>query len=435
MTEALIGSLSQLPNLSVKARSSVFRYKGKDVSPQTVGNELSVQAVLSGRVIQRGEQLTLSLELVDVRTQNVIWSENYNRRQADLVSLQNEIARDVSSKLKIKLSGADERKLTKIYTANAEAYQLYLKGRYHVLKLRPSETNKAISYFQQAIEIDPGYALAYVGLATSYRSFPLAGEMSPTEFFPKAKAAAQRAVEIDDALAEAHAGLGYLIYRYDWNWNEAEIECKRALELDPNNAEAHEAYAHLLSTTGRHAEALAAIKRARELDPLNLRIGAVETQFLVYAGQIDEALYRAQKTLELDPNFWFAHNYAASAYIEKGMYAEAIAEARRARELYDTSTHPTAFLGYALAKSGKQPEARAELRALLKLSTERYVPPYHIALIYSGLSETEETIAWLERGFQQREPRLVFLKVEPKWNNLRDDSRFQDLLRRVGLPQ
>jgi tetratricopeptide (TPR) repeat protein len=351
------------------------------------------------------------------------------------LGLQNDIARDVADKLKVKLSGADEQKLAKNYTTNTEAYQLYLKGRYHVLKLKQTETNKAISYFQQAIAIDPNYALAYVGLATSYRSFPLAGEMSPTEFFPKAKAAAQRAVEIDDQLPEAHAGLGYILYRYDCNWNEAENECRRALELDPNSAEVHETYAHLFLITGRHTEALAALKRARELDPLNLRISVVEAQFLIYAGQINEALFRSQKTIELDPDFWFAHNYASSAYIEKGMYVEAIAEARKARLLNDSSTHPTAFLGYALAKSGKGAEARAELKALLKLSTERYVPPYHIALIYNGLGEQDETLAWLERGFQQRDPRMVFLKVEQKWNNLRDDSRFQDLLRRVGFPQ
>jgi tetratricopeptide (TPR) repeat protein len=185
----------------------------------------------------------------------------------------------------------------------------------------------------------------------------------------------------------------------------------------------------------RHAETLAAIKRARELDPLSLRINSIEGQFLTFAGQTDEALSRLKKTIELDPNFWFAHNFASSAYIEKGMYTEAIAEARKARELSGLSTHPTAFLGYALAKSGKQAEARTELAALLKLSTERYVPPYHIALIYSGLGESDEMLAWLERGFQEQDPRMIFLKVEPKWNNLSDDPRFQDLLRRIGFPE
>ncbi|CAN5116689.1 MAG: protein kinase domain-containing protein [Pyrinomonadaceae bacterium] len=433
MTESLIGSLSQLPKLSVKARSSVFRYKGKDASPQTVGNDLSVQAVLLGRVIQRGELLRLGLELVDVRTENVIWSEQYNRRQTDLVSLQSEIARDVSNKLRVRLSGADEQKLAKNYTANAEAYQLYLKGRYHLLKTTRSEFQKAISYFQQAIEIDPSYALAYTGLADAYRSLALAGEMTPTEVFPKAKAAAQKAIEIDDALADAHAAFGWIIFWYDWDWNAAENQYKRALELDLNNADTHLFYAHLLSSTGRRAEGLAEVERARELDPLNLRTNALEGQFLIHAGQTDEALARLQKTFELDANYWLTHSFTASAYIEKGMFSEAVTAARKARELSGVSTQPIAFLGYALAKSGNRAEARAEIEGLLKLSAERYVSPYSIAMIYNGLGERDETLAWLERGVEQRDPRMTFLKVEPKWNNLRDDPRFTDVLRRVGL--
>ncbi|MDQ3750055.1 MAG: protein kinase [Acidobacteriota bacterium] len=434
MTESLINSLSQLPKLSVKARSSVFRYKGKDIEPQQTGNELSVQAVLNGRVIQRGDNLTVSLELVDARTGNQIWGEQYNRKQTDLVALQSEIARDVSQKLRTRLSGTEEQRITKNYTENAEAFQLYLKGRYHFLKITRSETEKAISYFQQAIAIDPSYALAYAGLADAYRGLALAGEMNPNEFFPKAKAAAQKAIQIDDTLADAHAVLGFITFWYEWDWNEAENQFKRAFELDPNNADAHIFYANLFSNIGRHAEALAEAKRARELDPLNLRINALEAQFLLHAGQTDEALARLQRTFELDPNFWMAHTFAASAYTEKGMYGEAAAEARKARDVYDSS-RSASFLGFALAKSGKQAEARAELEELLRLSKERYVSPYNIAMIYNGLGERGETLAWLERGYQIRDPRMTFLKSEPKWNNLRDDQRFQDLLRRVGLPQ
>src|SRR5439155_6239429 len=220
MTESLIDSLSQLPHLSVKARSSVFRYKGKEADPQQVASQLSVQAILTGRLVQRGDDLTLNLSLVDGRNGNQIWGDHYDRKLTDLISLQSEIARDVSSKLRVKLSSADEQRLTKSYTANREAYELYLKGRYHVFKMKLSEAQTGISYFQRAIEIDPNYALAYVGLANAYRSFALSGDM-PTEFFPKAKAAAQRAVEIDDRLAEAHAVLGFTIFWYDWNWKEA----------------------------------------------------------------------------------------------------------------------------------------------------------------------------------------------------------------------
>jgi serine/threonine protein kinase/Tfp pilus assembly protein PilF len=433
MSESLINSLSQLPNLSVKARSSVFRYKGKEVEPQQVAAELSVHAILNGRLVQRGDDLALYLSLVDARNGNQLWGEQYNRKLTDLVALQDEITRDVSRKLRARLSGTDEQNLAKNYTANTEAYQLYLKGRFHFLKNTGSEIQTGISYFQQAIEIDPSYALAYAGLADAYRAMALGGEMRSTEFLPKAKAAAQKALGIDDTLAEAHAVLGYIIYWYDWDWNAAEKQYKRALELNPNSSEAHLFYAHLLSSTGRHAEGLAEAKRARDLDPLNLRTNALEGQYLIYAGQTDEALNRLQKTFELDPNYRLIHLFASSAYIEKGMFAEAVAEARKARELSGVSSYPTAFLGYALAKSGKRAEAQAVLEELLKLSTERYIPPYHIALIYNGLDERDKAFAWLERGFVQRDPKMVFLKVEPKWNNLRDDPRFQDLLQRVGF--
>jgi len=433
ITESLINSLSQLSHLSVKARSSVFRYKGKEVEAQQVAAALSVQAILNGRVVQRGDDLTLYISLVDGRNGNQLWGEQYHRKLTDLVTLQNGIAREVSQKLRARLSSADEQKLAKTYTTNTEAYQLYLKGRYHAYKLTPPETQRGISYFQQAIKIDPSYALAYVGLADAYRSLPIAGEMPSTELLPKAKEAAQKAIGIDDTLAEAHAVLGFIIFWYDWNWNAAENQFKRALELNPNSADTHLAYAHLLSSTGRHAEALTEIKHSREIDPLNVRTNALEGQYLTHAGRTDEALAVLQKTFELEPNFWLAHLFASSAYIEKGMFAEAAAEARKARALSGVSTHPLAFLSYALAKLGKQAEARAVLEELLKLSKERYVSPYNIALVYNGLGERDETLAWLERAYEQRDARMTFLKVEPKWNNLRDDPRFQDLLRRVGL--
>ena len=434
MTETLIGNLSQLPNLNVKARNSVFRYKGNETDVKTIARELNVQAILSGRVLQHGQDLSLYIELVDVGADKVIWSQTYNRQMMNLLSLQNEIARDVTRNLKTKLSGADEQRLTKNYTQNIEAYQLYLKGRYHFLKITRTETQKAVSYFEQAIQADPSYALAYAGLADAYRGLALAGELTPTEFFPKAKMAAKRAIEIDDTLAEAHSVLGFITFWYEWNWNEAENQFRRALEIDPNNADAYIYYANLHSNLGQHAEALDEAKHARELDPLNLRINALEAQFLLHAGQTDEAISRLQKIFELDQNYWLAHNFASSAYIEKGMYSQAIEEARKAINLYDSS-RSISFLGFALAKSGKQSEARAELEKLLKLSKEVYVSPYNIALIYNGLGERNETLVWLRHGIEQRDPRMAFLKVEPKWNNLRDDPHFQDVLLHVGFPQ
>ncbi len=435
MTDTLINSLSQLPNMSVKARTSVFRYKGKDADPQRIGSELSVQAVLSGRVVQRDDNLTLYLALVDARDGNQLWGERYDRKMTELISLQREIARDVSQKLRARLSGAEQRKIMKDYTANTEAYQLYLKGRFHIFRLTPPEIQKGIAYFNQAIEVDPNYALAYVGLSAANRSLALSSEMTPREFLPKSVAAAQKAINIDEGLAESHTALGASMFWYEWNWNEAENQLKRAVELDPNSAEAHLFYAHLLSNTGRHAEALAEIKRARELDPFSPFVSALEGQFLVHAGNPDEALARLRETFELAPAFWFPHVFASSAYIEKGMFGEAIAEARRATELSTTQTVSLAFEGYALVKLGKPSEARDVLDKLLKLSKERFVPPYHIALLYNALGDRDQAFEWLERGFEQRDPKMAFLKVERKWNNLRDDPRFMDLMRRVGFSQ
>ncbi len=435
MTESLITRLAQLPKLNVKARSSVFRYKGKEDELQRIGKELGVEAILTGRIVQRGNDLTLYITLVDAVTEKVLWKSDYNRSMTNLVALQSDVARDVSNKLQLKLSGADEQKLKKSYTTNAEAYQLYMKGRFHLLRGQRPETETAtvISYFQQAIEADPNYALAYAGLADAYRGRAVGSEMPSAEVMPKSKAAANKAIEIDDTLAEAHANLGHVMFWYDWDWNAAEKEYKRALELDPNSPDALEFYAHVLSTTGRHAEALEKIKLARELDPVNLRVNAIEGMLLLYAGQTDEAIARLQKTLELDPNFRMANMMAARAYIEKGMFAEAIAATRKSRELFPGSSQSIAYGAYALAKSGKITEARASLDEMLAISKTRWVPPYNFALIYNALGESGKALDYLERGFAEKDVRMVFLKVEPKWNNLRSEPRFIELIKRMRL--
>jgi serine/threonine-protein kinase len=329
----------------------------------------------------------------------------------------------------------DEQNIAKTYTANPEAYQLYLKGRFHILKNTPPDTLRAIPYFEKAIDIDPRYALAYVGLADAYRGLALGSEMRPSEYFPKGKTAAQRALEIDGNLAEAHAILGWITFWYDWDWAAAENECRRALELDPDSGDAHMVYSHILSTTGRHQEALAEAKRASELDPLNLRNLVIEVSFNIYAGQADEALSKLDKVFELDPNYWWAHQFAARAYIGKGDFGKAEASARRATQLNDENSRSTGFLGYALARSGKQTEARVELEKLLKRSTERYTSPLSIAMLYIGLGQRGDALKWLERGIEHHDPRMVFLKVDPIFNDLRDDPRFAELLRRVRLPQ
>jgi len=433
MTDSLINSLSQLPNLSVKARSSVFRYKGLEVDPQKLASDLSVQAVLNGRVVQHGDDLTLYLSLVDGRNGNQVWGEQYNRKVSDIVALQTEIAREVSRKLQARLSGVDEQRLTKNYTANSDAYQNYLKGRYHLLKNSQSDLRNAISYYQRAVEVDPSYALAYVGLADAYRSPAL--EMAPTDARPKAKAAALKAIALDDSLADAHAVLGWVIFWFEWDWPSAETQFKRALELDPRNADAHSYYANLLSVTGRHAEALAEAKLARELDPLNLRINAVEGQLLIYAGQVDTGLDQLRKTLELDPNYALAHNFVTLGYIAKQMFADAADEARKAIKADPANLRAKSQLGYTLARAGKISEAHAVVDEMVKASAEKYVSPSSIALVFNGLGDQEKTLAWLERALQDRDPRLVSLSVDPIWNNLRSDPGFEAVLRRIGSPK
>jgi TolB-like protein/Tfp pilus assembly protein PilF len=433
MTESLINGLARLPGLSVKARSLVFRYKGKEVEPQEVAVALSVQSVVSGRMEQHGAKLMLSLALVNGRDGDQIWGERYDGTMTGLVALQNEIARDIARKLQVRLSGAEEQKVTKAYTSSGEAYQLYLKGRYHVQKVTLPEIQTGIHYLEQATAIDPNYALAYVGLADAYRTSS-AVDIPPALVMPKAKEAAEKAVQIDDGLATAHAQLGVLAIWYDWDARAAERHFKRALELDPNSADAHIYYAHLLSNQGRHAEALRQAERARELEPFNPRINALEGQFLTHAGRNDEALVRLQATIGLAPNVHIAHLFAASAYIEKRMYPEAISEARRAVEISNrTVTHPLALLGYALAKSGDVAQARAVLEELLTASRTRYVSAYGIALIYNALGEHDETLAWLERCFEARDHKMNLLKTDPKWNNLHGDPHFEDLVRRIGF--
>ena len=433
MTDSLINSLSQLPQVTVKAHDSVFRYKNVNTDPQRIGSELSVEAILNGRVVQRGDDLTLFLWLVDARNGNQVWGEQYNRKASDLVSLQREIARDVSEKLRVKLSATTAQRVVKDYTSNAEAYRLYLRGRFHILKLTPPEAQQGIADFQSAIEADPNYALAYVGLSEGYRTLALGSEMPPKEYLGRAKLAAQQALQLDDELPEAHTALGSTVFWLERNWPEAENQYRRALELNPNATYAHLFYAHLLANTARHDEARVEIKRAADLDPLSPLIGALTGQFLLHAGRTDEALSKLKETSLLAPDFWFPHLFASSAYIEKGMYSEAISEARRASELSKFQTNSAAYEAFALAKMGKRDEARAILDRLIKLSEQRFVPPYHIALIYNGLGDKEQTFTWLERSLEVGDSRLTFLKVEPKWNNLRTDPKFQDLMRRAGF--
>ena len=429
LADALITQLGGTEQMVVRPTSAIRQYTDAQRDSIAIGRYLRVNAVLEGSVQSSGERLRLTVQLVGVREEATLWAGTFDEKLTDIFALQDSISEKVTSALQIRLGGREKKRSTE----NIEAYQHYMKGRFHIARLTPTEMQTGISYLRQAIEIDSSYALAYVGLADAYLRLSIAAELPSTEFFPKSKVAANKAIEIDDTLAEAYTVLGWTTFWYDWSWNKAENQCRRALKLDPNSVDALEAYAHLLSNTGRHTEGLFEIKRARELNPTSAFVNALEGQFLLHAGNVDEALDRLSITFELEPNFWLAHLFAASAYIEKEMLAEAVVEADKARQFSGGSSHAAAFGAYALAKFGKQTEARAALEELLKLSATRYVPPYHIALVYNGLDEREETLAWLERGYKERDPKMVFLKVEPKWNNLRSEPRFIDLMKRIRL--
>ncbi len=433
MTETLISSLSQIPKLNVKARSSVFRYKGKETDLQKIAQELNVQAILNGRVVQRGDQLILNLELVDVKTENVIWSEQYNRKQADLVLLQTEIARDVSNKLRVKLSDADEQRLAKNYTANPEAYQLYLRGRFYWNKRTAENLKKAIEQFKAAADKDPNYALPYVGLADSYALLEQYTGTPPSETLPQAKAYAELALQIDDSLAEAHTSLGFVNYNL-WQWAEAEKEFKRAIELNPNYPTARHWYYIYLRDMGRFDEALVEIKRAQELDPLSLVINASLTRAYLLKGDVNSCIEQTKKMIELHPNYAPNHGFLGLAYIKQGRHTEALAEMQKAVELERSSTSLT-FLAYANAISGKYLEANAIIMELEGRYAKREALGRDLAAVYAALGKNDQAFAWLEKDFQVRSGDLSSITGLPTFDSLRNDPRYAGLLRRMNLPQ
>ncbi len=436
ISESIINSLSQLPNLRVMARSTVFRYKGKEADPQKVGQDLHVGAVLTGRLQERGDTLVIQAELVDVSKGTQLWGAQYNRKLADILGVQEDISREISEKLRLRLSGEEKTRLAKRPTTNREAYQLYLQGRYWWNKRNPEALQKGLQYFQQAVEKDPGYALAYVGVADSYNllsSFAYEA-MPPREARPKAKAAALKALELDPALGEAHVALAQVVANYDWDFPGAETEYKRAIELNPGYPSAHDFYAIHLMAMGRQEEAIAEARRALELDPLSLVIRHRLARALRYAHRYDEGIAEERRTLELDPNFYIAHVVLGAMLLEKEQKEEALAEFQKALELSHGSFFALAWMGYAQAMTGNRAEATKTLERLTELSKQRYIPAYYLAFVYAGLGQKDQAFGQLERAYQERSDFLLFLKVTESMASLRSDPRFVDLLRRIGLP-
>ena len=434
ITESIINNLSQLPRLRVMARSTVFRYRGEEVDPQEVGRELNVRAVMTGRVFHLDDNLIIKAELVDANDGSHLWGEQYNRKMADIFSVQQEISREISEKLRFKLTGEEQKRLARRATENPQAYQFYLRGRYCWNKRTPEGFKQSIEHFEEAIEIDPAYAAAYAGLADSYNMLGTYSALAPREAFPKAKAAAIRALEIDDMLAEAHTSLAYVENSYDWDWTGAELEFKRAIELNPSYATAHYWYAIThLTAMGKLNEAKAELTQARELDPLSLIIGTNLGWLSYFARQYDRAIEQYKKTIELDANFSVAYYKLGQAYERKNLREEAIAQYRKALTLSGSSPGIMSALGHACAQSGKQDEARHVLGELIEMSKQRYVSPYFMAEVYRGLGELEQTFEWLEKAVADRSDWLVWIGVEPAFDDLRSDSRFLSLLRRIGL--
>lgn len=440
ITEGLINSLSRLPNLSVKARASVFRYKGMNAEPQQVGSELNVQAILTGRLVQRGEVIMLSLDLVDTNTGNQIWGEKYERKMSEIAMLEGEIARDVSGKLRGKLTSADEQRLSNPQTRNAEAYQLYQKGRFHWNKRTVPDITKSVEYFQAAIDHDPRYALAYAGLADAYVVLPAYLPAASHDAYPKARSAARRATELDESLAEAHAALAVVLHEYDWKFVESEKEFRRAIELNPNYATAHHWYAEYLLNMGRFDEALAEIKLAQTLDPLSLIINTAVGTFLTARGEYDLAVAQLKKAIEIDPNFARAHFRLANAYESQGLFEEAAAEYEKQAILAGRPPAEAVAESRALIESFKTSGANGYWRKLIETGEKRLAlksadapPPLILATYYAQIGDKDNAIAQLEKSYAQREPGILRLNLRTL-DPIRSDPRFQDLQKRIGLP-
>jgi serine/threonine-protein kinase len=435
ITEHLINSLSQLPAVRVTARSLAFRYKGPQVDPQQAGRSLHVRAVLTGRVAERGGALNIQAELVNVEDGAQLWGAQYSRRFSEILALQQEIAEVVAGELRQKPNAETQRRLAKRSTENTEAYQLYLKGRYYWNRRTEQTLQRAVEYFQQAIDKDPGYALAYAGLADSYAVYNSYQLELPREAGPKARAAAAKALEIDNTLAAAHASLGMIRMSYEWDWAGAEREFQRAIELDPGYATAHHWYAICLASTGRSEEAIATLQRAQQLDPLSLIIGSDLGMLLRFARRYDEAIEQGRRVLEMDPNFASGRRSLGLAYEQKEMYAEAVAELQKALDASPGTPFTMGALGHALAASGSRGQARRVLSEVLELSKRRYVSPYNAAVVYLGLDDKERALEWLGKALGDRSLDMIFLKVDPRLDPLRRDPQFASLLLRMGLPQ
>lgn len=434
ITESLMDSLSQLPNLKVMSHDAVFRYKGKNPEARAVGRDLGVRAVLTGRIVQRGDNLSVSAELVDVDGNAHLWGEQYDRKVADALAVQREIATEISGKLRARLSNEWKAQIAKRQTENPEAYQLYLKGNYFARKFDTENLNKGLDYFRQALALDPNYALAYQGIG-SYYGLATDWLMPPTEAGPKEEEAERKALEIDDSLIEAHVDLASEYFWYDFDWAAADRELKLVLERDPNYAPGHAVHGWYLIDVGRFDEGVKEGRRAEALDPLALDVCGVLGQDLYYAHRYDEAATQFRKCLDLEPNFWPAYYWLGQVYQQQGKFPEAIAVLQKARGIEDRIAAPLSELAHAYAASGRRAEATKLLDELVTRSKTGHVSKYLIATVYAALGDKNEALTRLEQAYSERSWYLGFLRSDPELDSLRSEPRFQDLVRRMNFPR
>lgn len=430
ISESLINQLSQLPGIKVIANTSSSKYKGTNADPQDIARKLDVGAVLTGKVSQRGDELSISVELVDASDRTLLWGEQYNRKATDMLAVQAEISSEIAEKLRLRLTVGQQKQVATREKVNPEAYELLLKGRFYHSRGGAENRKKALEYFNQAIAVDPAYALPYAELSNSYRALVSNSILDPKEYLPKAEAAAARALDLDESLADAHYAQANL-KAYRWEWEDAERDYRRAIELNPNLAEAHRYYARFLSFMGRHEQALDQINRAKETDPLSPGVYVTLAHILCNARHYDQAIEVLKKTLEMDRNYSGAYWFLGFCYSAKGMYAEAITGFEEAIKLGQDAPATQIRLGSAYAQKGNRARGQAILKQLQ--TSKEYVSPFELAILHAALGERDQAFASLEKAYAAHDVQFQFLGVSPEWDPLRSDPRFQDLLRRVGL--
>ena len=434
VTEGIISSLSRVPELRVMARSTVFSYKGREVNAQKVGKELNVDAVLMGRVAQRGDTLTIQTDLVNVSDGSELWGDQFNRKVSDLIAVQGDIAKEIYDNLRPRIVGAEESsEVAKHDTENPEAYQLYLQGLFYWNKWTEDGFRKATNYFNQAVEKDPHYAQAYAGLAVTYNFLGEAGYTSPQQVWQNAKSAAQQAVKLDDTLPEAHISLGLVRESYDWDWSGAESEFKRAIQLNTNNPSTHQWYGDFLTRMGRFDEARIELKKAQDLDPLSLLTNTSLGRLLYFTRQYDEAARQLTKTLDMDPKFAPAQRAIEATFAQNGMFKEAVGERQKVLTL---SGNPdlAASIGEDFNASGYPGVLKSWLEGLKEIAKRGYVSSYNMALIYARLGDRNQALASLEQAYHDRDSNLTYVKVEPAFDDVRSDPRFQKIVQQLAMP-